>query len=446
MRSLLRLAGLVLAGLPAVSSPAAAQTPTAGMVYQCPAVCTLPTCHCAGVEPPAGLARANTPQFVIVTFDDAIQDRLETDAIEPMFVGVRNPGGRPVHRTYFAQALYSSVPRARALVAAGHEMANHTHDHMRGDQAFSARATEAEWRKELDDLARFMTDTVGVAPGSIVGFRAPFLATTEAMWSEIRRRGFLYETSLTEIVDDQAPYTKAIDRMVWPHTLDGGSATRCVSSKCPDAPLPGIWSVPMWTLYKTDGRVAANMDPHKGLADSTEFYNLLMHNFEARYRGNRAPMGLFLHASGIRRKAYAIAGYNRFLRDVTARGDVWIVTTRGLVEWMRRPVPLAQMGAWFDGGGETGQFSLLPSSADAADRAHGRLVVGPNPSDGRMLVRRAAGGPKASLDVFDALGRRVYAAFVPAGETTAEVVLDAPTPGLYVVRVGDDRATVVVRR
>lgn len=340
------------------------------------------------------------------------------------------------------------MPRTRQLVAAGHEIANHTHDHMRGDQAFSARATEAEWRKELDDLARFMTDTVGVAPGSVVGFRAPFLATTEAMWSELRRRGLLYETSLTEVVDDLGPYSKAIDRMVWPHTLDGGSATRCVSSKCPDAPLPGIWSVPMWTLYKTDGRVAANMDPHKAAVDTTgtALYTLLMHNFEARYRGNRAPMGLFLHASGIRRKDYAIAGYNRFLRDIAARGDVWIVTTRGLVEWMRRPVPLAQMGAWFDGGGETGQVSVLPSSADAAGSVRPHLVVGPNPSSGRLLVRRAPGGPEAMLEVVDALGRRVYTAAVPAGETTAEVVLDAPAPGLYVVRVGDERAPAVVRR
>ena len=445
--SLVRRAALVLAGLLVLSVPVQAQS-TAGMPYQCPRTCTLPTCLCASAEPPAGLSRAHTPQFVIVTFDDAIQDRLEDQAIEPMFAGVRNVGDRPVRRTYFAQALYTSVARARQLVLAGHEMANHTHDHMRGDQSFSARATEAEWMKELDDLTRFMTDTVGVAAEDLVGFRAPFLATTEPMWRELRRRGLLYESSLTEIVDDAGPYSPALDRFVWPHTLDGGSATRCVSSKCPDAPLPGLWSVPMWTIYKTDGRVAANMDPHKGVTDSTALYDLLMHNFEARYRGNRAPMGLFLHASGIRRKDYAIAGYNRFLRDVAARGDVWIVTTRGLVEWMRHPVPLAQMGAWFDNGGETGRYQQIPSDAESTPGADAvALTVGPNPTaNGRVFVRRAAGGDAATLEVFDALGRRVHAAPVAAGETLTEVALDAPAPGVYVVRLGRERATFVVRR
>lgn len=442
MPSLLRRAG-ALAALALVPIAVHAQSSTAGMAYQCPRVCTLPSCHCASAEPPAGLSRAETPQFVLVTFDDAIQDRLEDQAINLMFDGVRNPGGRPVHRTYFAQALYTSVARTRQLVAAGHEIANHTHDHMRGDQAFSARATEAEWVKELDDLERFMTDTVGVARGSVVGFRAPFLATSEAMWSELRRRGILYESSLTEITDAVGPYSKSLDALVWPHTLDGGSATRCVSSKCPDAPLPGLWSVPMWTIYKTDGRVAANMDPHKGQTDSTALYTLLMHNFEARYHGNRAPLGLFLHASTIRRKDHAIAGYRRFLRELSARGDVWIVTTRGLVEWMRRPVPSARMGAWFDGGGETGTYT--PTTAEAVPGASGALVVGPNPVVDRALVRRAAGGPAATIEVTDALGRRVYAAPVPAGETVAEVVLGGVAPGVYLVRLGTETGRLVVR-
>ena len=433
------LVGVFLAAALLAPNGARAQASTAGMPYMCPATCTLPTCHCASLEPPGGLPRSETPQFVLVTFDDAIQTRIEDDAVELMMRGIRNPGGRPVHRTYFAQSIWTNIPAAQRVLAAGHEIANHTLHH-----TTSVNSTEEEWTRQLDGLDAFMRDTVGVPAGKVVGMRAPFLATNDAMWNVLaRRRGMLYESSLTEVFDTQAPMSRGVDRMIWPHTLDGGSATNCVTSNCPRRSVPGLWSVPMWALYSNvNGRMVGQMDPHQSL-DSTSLYNLLMYNFEARYRGNRAPLGLFLHAGRIRRKDDAIAGYNRFLREITSRGDVWIVTMRGLVEWMRRPVPLSRMGVWIDSGAATG---TLVGVADEGRPGAPTLVVGPNPTRGRAVVHRATGGEAADLDVFDALGRRVFSRPVAAGETTAEVVLDGQAPGLYVVRLGRERTTLVVTR
>lgn len=406
---------VVLSALLFAFAPVVAQT--------CPATCRLPACHCASNAAPGGLTRAETPQFVLVTFDDAIQARLEDQALAPMFAGVTNPGGRPAHRTYFAQALYTDAAVAKALAAAGEEIANHTHSHTTG-----ITTDGAEWQRQLDGMERFFRDTVGIDPAQIVGFRAPYLATNEAMWNELRRRRILYESSLSELAE--GPFSAGIGRFVWPHTLDFGAKTSCVAAKCPAAPLPGVWSIPMWVLYDEAGRKVSEMDPQQTPAynaDSTALYTLLRYNFDAHYTGNRAPLALYLHAGRVRRNDHAIAGFRRFLREAAAIPDVWFVTMKGLVYWMQNPVPAAQMPAWFDSGGEHGALTIANETPERPGPAEA-LRLSPNPSrDG--YVHLSSDGP---VDVFDVTGRRVAEA-QPSGGT---LDLSALPPGVYIVRQG----------
>lgn len=45
--------------------------------YSCdPSKCVAPSCYCASKDPPAGMAPSDTPQFISITFDDAIQPQL----------------------------------------------------------------------------------------------------------------------------------------------------------------------------------------------------------------------------------------------------------------------------------------------------------------------------------------------------------------------------------
>ena len=421
----MRSSFIVLAALLFALTPALAQT--------CPATCRLPTCYCASNAAPGGLTRAETPQFVLVTFDDAIQARLEDQALKPVFAGVTNPGGRPAHRTYFAQAFNTDPAVAKAVVEAGHEIANHTHTHTTGI------ATDgAEWRRQLDGLERFFRDTVGVDASQIVGFRAPYLATNDAMWEELRRRGVLYESSLAELAD--GPFSAGIGRFVWPHTLDFGAQTACVAAKCPSAPLPGVWSVPMWVLYNEEGRKVGEMDPQQTpayTADSTALYTMLRYNFDAHYTGNRAPLALYLHAGRVRRNDHAIAAFRRFLREVANQPDVWLVTMKGLVYWMQHPVPASQMAAWFDGGGERGALAATASEATEHPATSGTLRIWPNPSSSGQVHTSA----HAPVEVYDLTGRRVAEA-MPMGDM---LDLSAVAPGAYLVRSGTER-TLWVRR
>lgn len=70
-----------------------------------------------------------------------------------------------------------------------------------------------------------------------------------------------------------------------------------------------------------------------------------MRNFERSYSGNRAPYVLSLNADFLQ-----LAGQNKgmkavqkFLNKMTAHKDVYIVTIKQLIDWMKRPVPLNQI-------------------------------------------------------------------------------------------------------
>jgi len=60
-----------------------------------PNVCRLPRCYCGGTEVPGGLSRKSIPQFVLLTFDDAVNS-LNQQFFKDLFNNRRNPNGCPI--------------------------------------------------------------------------------------------------------------------------------------------------------------------------------------------------------------------------------------------------------------------------------------------------------------------------------------------------------------
>lgn len=95
----------------------------------CDAVsCKLPSCTCPSVNPPGGIAALDAPQFVTLTFDDAIQPasyQIATDLLN-----LKNPNGCPAKGTWFATVQYGDPSLAQQWYAAGNEVAAHTFNHI----------------------------------------------------------------------------------------------------------------------------------------------------------------------------------------------------------------------------------------------------------------------------------------------------------------------------
>lgn len=70
----------------------------------CPASCVRPSCVCASRDSP--LPVAQTPQFVTLTWDDAVQTIME-NAIQPVLNSSVNQNGCPIPSTYFVSSQYT---------------------------------------------------------------------------------------------------------------------------------------------------------------------------------------------------------------------------------------------------------------------------------------------------------------------------------------------------
>ncbi|CAG2113845.1 unnamed protein product, partial [Medioppia subpectinata] len=91
-----------------------------------PQHCRTPDCRCGGTDIPGGLPLKQTPQIVVLTFDDSVND-LNWDIYDELFNSDRNnPNGCPVLATFYVSHEWTDYSQVQTLYARGHEMASHS--------------------------------------------------------------------------------------------------------------------------------------------------------------------------------------------------------------------------------------------------------------------------------------------------------------------------------
>lgn len=84
---------------------------------------------------------------------------------------------------------FENVAPIKAMVAAGHEAANHTYSHAQGFRLLPSDEKE----KELEDMETVCRDKLGINP---VGFRSPGWNIGDDALPILKRRGYLYDSSV----------------------------------------------------------------------------------------------------------------------------------------------------------------------------------------------------------------------------------------------------------
>lgn len=90
--------------------------------------CTLPDCFCSvdGTLIPGNLKVEETPQMVILTFDDAVNNE-NWDIYERIFLPNRtNPNGCPISTTFYLSHEYTNYRHVQKLWNNGHEIGIHS--------------------------------------------------------------------------------------------------------------------------------------------------------------------------------------------------------------------------------------------------------------------------------------------------------------------------------
>jgi len=327
--------------------------------------CTLPDCLCPDWEPPAGLAVNTVPQIVFLTFDDAITIS-NYPLYEELIFSRTNPNGAKITSTYFVTHEYNDYSLTHQMWRKGHEIALHSITH-KADTSYWATIDEATWIAEVCDQKKQLAHFAKIPPADIKGFRVPFLqlgGDTQFTALHGAECGLTYDCSRPTRI-----YAGPNPAKLWPYTMDYDVTFQdCQNAPCPTQPHPGFWTVPMVSLFGNNTFPCAMIDtclPQPTTREET--YYMLKTNFDNHYVisgvGNRAPFGVYTHAAwlqGVENEGRK-NGYIDFLNYLETRNDVFIVSVEKGLEWMKNPVPMAQIGTfdpWKDTPEPTNQCSF----------------------------------------------------------------------------------------
>ncbi|MEI6514989.1 MAG: polysaccharide deacetylase family protein [bacterium] len=288
--------------------------------------------------PPGGLSPSNMPQIVLLTFDDSVTSN-SFQLVQSVLTNHVNPNGNPIKSTFFvsldAKVDYGWVNQ---LYAAGHEIAIHTMTH-----STSTNTDFSTWRKEIAGCRRALSRFAAIPLSDIVGFRAPYLQFNNNSFQILAERGLLYDSSLLEW---PGSYSANAAHYLWPYTLEAGVVQSNQTGAFPIQPVPGLFEIPLWNQV-TSGVSAVSMDPPDSM-DSNAVVSLWKTNFLFHYEGNRAPYGLYLHATSSNQwlsntnYPWRNDALNAFISWARSHPDVWFITMHDLANFMRDPVAASE--------------------------------------------------------------------------------------------------------
>ncbi|XP_041971428.1 chitin deacetylase 8-like [Aricia agestis] len=296
--------------------------------------CQLPSCRCSSVSIPGGLQARDTPQFVLLTFDNAV-DTINTATYRNLLYWRTNSNQCKAGATFFINHEYSDYTLINELYNQGYEI---------GLKSISHQTPQDYWRDadyetlmaEFADQKKMMAHFANIPESAITGMRSPFLQMAgNETYKVLASAGLTYDSSWSTIA-----YT---DPGLWPYTLDYESIQDCVTAPCPTASVPGAWVVPMiawFDLLNIPCAMASSCFAPPDYEDEEAWFKFMVTNFERHYLSNRAPFGLFFNEWFIRAYPPVQRAFVRFLDLINELNDTFMVSAKDVLEWVRDPIPI----------------------------------------------------------------------------------------------------------
>lgn len=210
--------------------------------------CIPPECRCSQWGIPSSLPYEEVPQFVYLTFDDAVHGK-NIGFIRQIFTEGNEGGDNntcPAVGTFFVSHEYTDYSLLNELYSQGHEIALHsiTHGH------FGNPSTEQLY-SEFIGQRKIIAEFADIPESEVVGVRMPFLQLAgDKQYKLLKDNGLLYDFSRTQWNS----------KRMWPYTLDYDTTQDCFLGPCPTKSFPGLWQIPLITWKDRSGSPCAMSD------------------------------------------------------------------------------------------------------------------------------------------------------------------------------------------
>ncbi|KAI8439532.1 hypothetical protein MSG28_013280 [Choristoneura fumiferana] len=303
-----------------------------------PGMCQLPDCFCSktGNDIPGNLITSQIPQMITLTFDGPVNHENWDVFTKHLFTPERkNPNGCNIKATFFISHQYTNYRHVQKLWNDGHEIAVNSITHRGPAEWWSKNATVEDWFDEMVGQANIINRFAKVRMEDFRGLRVPYLSVGwNRQFLMMQEFGFVYDASIV------AP---AIDPPYWPYTLDYKIPHMCTGTNqyCPTRSYAGSWEMVINPLINGDTSCTTLQYCPNKLVDK-DVYDILVNNFKRHYLKNRAPFGIHLDSNWLRNTEYLNA-FKKFLTEVMKLPDVYFVTYKQVIEWIKQPTDLLQI-------------------------------------------------------------------------------------------------------
>lgn len=306
-------------------------------------ICKLPDCFCSptSTKIPGGLAPQDTPQMIMLSFDDAVNNN-NFDIYQRLFNGQRkNPNSCDIKATFFVSHRYTNYSMVEELYRQGHEMASHSITHT-NDEDYWTHGSKEQWIKEMGGVRDIIEEFGGVPAGGVYGARSPLLRLGgNRQFAALEEAQFLYDSSMVAPLQNPP---------LWPYTTFFSLPHQCHGNfqKCPTRSHE-IWEM---VLNEFDPREqpgkdeteqvsgCAMLDSCSSLRTPDNLYNVLTHNFIRHYEQNRAPLGLYMHAAWFSKSPEMMDALEFWIDEILSTyNNVYFVTMQDVLKFMQTPFP-----------------------------------------------------------------------------------------------------------
>ncbi|KAA0194972.1 hypothetical protein HAZT_HAZT001715 [Hyalella azteca] len=336
--------------------------------------CNNATCRCSSTDVPGGFELKNTPQFVVLSFDDAV-----TVSNFPFYEKLSknvNPNGCEIKMTFFVCHESLDYTLVHKLYRMGHEISTHSVSHKSDVVNYWRNMTKEMWTNEITDMKTMLINYGKIPADEIVGFRVPFLEVGgNLMYEVLLENGFKYDCSWPSL-----KYTPWYTEFggeplgtLWPYTLDYMSIQDQTVGTKPTDSFPNMWVNPMTDMQDNRGVECPMLDQCVSAEDELEtsaeaVLDLLRRNFNTHFYGDRAPFGLYTHHSWfltdtLNNVTVRHDGFQMFLDYLKSFPQVYIVNVHQLIQWVQNPVDVANIAEF----GPLQCGNMLPDMCAEAD-------------------------------------------------------------------------------
>jgi hypothetical protein len=265
----------------------------------------------------------------------------------------------------------------------GHEVSSHTatHPHFVDGAAWlldengdTIGRNEDQVRLSLDEIREEIVqnievlETAGIPREHMRGFRTPYLAFSDSVFTIAKELGFEYDCSVTESQGNPVAHR-------WPYDMnngiiDGSDQSWWITTH--DTPVrshPGLWQLPSYSIqahpddwayleslasWNTEGLVTGldwNMwaEPEGGVEfNKDQSIRALKYTLDEKLRGSRAPMAFGMHSQYYVEGGSSFPNINgymekraiieEFIDYALQQDNVWFVNGAQVIEYMKNPV------------------------------------------------------------------------------------------------------------